>query len=100
VRWLPNRGHASAPGPFGDLWLSLISPQSKPPEMAKLSPPRKVAGSRRRRSEPEGLVEFLLRTGPRHDLADAIEKAYEERHRGLHEGNGGRTKRRRSTRTS
>ena len=68
--------------------------------MAKRVPPGKKAKKPERRSNAEGLIEFLRETTPRPELADAIERAYKERHRGFSEGPRGRTKRRRSTRTS
>jgi len=68
--------------------------------MATRVPPGKKAKKPERRSNAEGLVEFLLKTGPRLELADAIEKVYKERHRGFSERPRGRSKRRRSTRTS
>jgi len=67
--------------------------------MATRVSPGKKAKNPERRSNAEGLIEFLRETTPRPELADAIEKAYKERHRGFSERPRGRSKRRQSTRS-
>jgi hypothetical protein len=49
--------------------------------MATRLPARKTAKKPTRPSTSEGLNEIHHDIGPRHDLADAIESVYEERHR-------------------
>jgi len=68
--------------------------------MASRVPPRKTARTEERRSDAGKLLDLLEEFGPAPELADAIEEAYRERHRGFPEEPRGRTKRRRSTRTS
>jgi len=67
--------------------------------MATRVPPRKKAKKPERRSNAEGLIELLHEIGPRHDLADAIESVYEERHHKPSARPRGRSKRRQSTQT-
>jgi len=67
--------------------------------MAKRVPQKKKAESTARRSNAEGLIELLREMGPQPDLADAIQKVYDERHRGVSKRPRGRSKRQRSTRT-
>jgi hypothetical protein len=47
--------------------------------------------------DAKAFFEYLREMGPQPELADAIEEAYKERHRGFSEGPRGRTQRRRST---
>jgi hypothetical protein len=67
--------------------------------MATRVPPRKKAKKPERRSNAEGLIELLREMGPQPELADAIQKVYDERHHGASKRPRGRSTRRPSTRT-
>jgi hypothetical protein len=67
--------------------------------MATRVPQGKKAKKPERRSNAEGILEYLRDMGPQPDLAEAIQKVYDERHRGVSKRPRGRSKRRRSTRT-
>ena len=65
--------------------------------MATRVPPRKKAKRPERRSNAEGIIELLREMGPRTELADAIEKVYEERHRNPSSSSPGRLRARTSS---
>ena len=50
-------------------------------------------------SDAEALLALMREIGPRHDLADAIDSVYKERHAPRSTGPREKSKRRRSTRT-
>lgn len=65
--------------------------------MAKQVSPKKTERKPRRRYDMEGLLKLLDEIGPQHDLADAIQSVYDERHQVSPPTPTGRSKRRHST---
>jgi hypothetical protein len=79
--------------------ITLISSSPEGTVMATRVPPRKRAKKPERRSNAEGLIELLREMAPQPDLAAAIPKVSEERHRGASTRPRGRSQRGQSTRT-